>query len=671
VSLLPEAVQVGEWRVEQELDLIARDGRAIKVEPRAMRVLTCLIARAGHVVSVEELLEQAWPDVVVGPDSVYQAVGLLRRLLGDDRFHPAYIEHVPRKGYRLVASVGTPVGPRPLLVNGTPPHVATASVTAINGASGNGATAPAAMTADAGATAAAATSQRRYGKRIVWAALTVSIATLAATYLLVSSHARTPPAGSLPAATAGIRAPLVAASAPPSIAVLPFLDLSEKQDLGYFADGLSEELIDLLARGSDLRVPARTSSFYFKGKTVTVAEMAHALSVDNLLEGSVRRSGNRVRVTAQLIRADNGYHLWSQTYDRELKEAFTVEDEIALAVTQRLQVKLNGEHVPPGTRGNAEARSMFLQCHFFTRRNTPADADKAVACFHDLLALAPEDAPAWAGYADALLRLPVTKDLPIADLRSGAAAARQAAGHALSLDPGLAAAHALVSSVDRLVDRDWAAAGAELKAALASDPDDPATLLSAANLARDLGQLDRAIEFCERARERDPLNFQPYARLGVIYLYQGKLSEAEAAVRRRIDLAPEGFGGYSQLADVLLARGQPQAALEAARQEPDEESRLVALARAYHALGRQGSADQSLAELRHRWGGRYPTEMAEVYAYRGDTARALAALELAFTAGDPAVNSIRVNSYFKPLESDRRYQVLLLRLNLAQSSALF
>jgi TolB-like protein/DNA-binding winged helix-turn-helix (wHTH) protein/Flp pilus assembly protein TadD len=635
VSSLPDAVQVGDWRVDPELDVIARNGRAIKVEPRAMRVLACLIARAGHVVSVEELLEHAWPDVVVGPDSVYQVVGLLRRTLGDDRHHPVYIEHVPRKGYRLIAPV-------------------------------NGSTARAAMPASV---PEAATP--RSGNRFVWAVLAIAIATLGAAYFLLRSAGRALPASAVTVVTTNISRPPQGASAPPSIAVLPFLDLSQRQDLGYFADGLAEELIDQLSRGSDLRVPARTSSFYFKGKTTTIADMARALNVDNLLEGSVRRSGKRVRVTAQLIRADSGYHLWSQTYDRELTEVFTVEDEIARAVTRTLQVKLTADRAPAGTRGNTEARGMLMQCHFFNRRNTPADADKAVSCFRELLTLAPEDAPAWAGYADALMRLPSTKELPIAELRKGAVAARQAAEHALSLDPGLAAAHATLSSVHRLLDRDWSLAGAELRAALASDPDDPATLLSAANLARDLGQFDRAIEFCEHARVRDPLNFQPYARLAMIYLYQGKLPEAEAAVRRRIDLAPEGSGAHTQLVDVLLARGEVQAALEAAEQEPDEEMRLVGLALAYHALGRRESADRSLADLRHRWGGRYPTELAEVYAYRGETERAFAALDAAFVAGDPGVNSIRVDSYFKPLESDARYQVLLRRLNLAQRDAVF
>ena len=654
MSSLPETVQVGAWRVEPELDVIACEGRAIRVEPRAMRVLACLIARAGHVVSVEELLEQAWPDVVVGPDSVYQAVGLLRRTLGDDRHHPTYIEHVPRKGYRLVAPVSTAVELNSAVMHSPAP----------NGS------APADSAVDRTAPIAGVAEPARESNRLRWAVLAVAIATIAIAYSLIRGAQHTTSAVAASATAANLRF-ASSASAPPSIAVLPFLDLSEKQDLGYFADGLAEELIDQLSRGSALRVPARTSSFYFKGRTSTVADMARALKVDNLLEGSVRRSANRVRVTAQLIRADSGYHLWSQTYDRELKEVFIVEDEIAQAVTQTLQVKLNAGQALAAARSNAEARSMLMQCHFFTRRNTPADADKAVACFRELLALAPNDAPAWTGYADALLRLPLKKEQPIAELRQGAAAARQAAEHALSLDPGLAAAHAIVSSADRFLDRDWSAAGAELKAALASDPDDPATLLSAANLARDLGQFDRAIEFCERARVRDPLNFQPYARLGIIYLYQGKLPEAEAAVHRRIDLAPEGIGAHAQLVDVLLARGQIQAALGAAEQEPDEEMRLDALALAYYALGRAADADASLAEFRRKWGSRFPVELAEIYAYRGETERAFAALDAAFLAGDPAVNSIRVDSYFKPLQGDHRYHAFLERLNLAQSAALF
>lgn len=654
MSSAPEAVQVGEWRVEQELDLIARNGQAIKVEPRAMRVLACLIARAGHVVSVEELLEQAWPDVVVGPDSVYQAVGLLRRTLGDDRHRPVYIEHVPRKGYRLVAPVRTPLESPSAVANGSVANTAPAQAATLPG--------------DGIAARAAGAPQARPGNRVVWAVLAVAVATLALAYILMRSAARAPPAATVATTTAGMRSP-PPAPAPPSIAVLPFLDLSEKQDLGYFADGLAEELIDQLSRGSDLRVPARTSSFYFKQRATTVADMARALNVDNLLEGSVRRSGSRVRVTAQLIRADNGFHLWSQTYDRELDEIFAVEDDIAQAVSSSLQVKLRGIPPRPAVAAvSGGAHNLKLECQFFVRRNTGADIDKAVACYRQLLALAPQDAAAWAGYADAQWRVQFLTASSDADDRRIRAAAREAAEHALQLDPHLAAAHATLAVIHRVAERNWSAADTEVRAALAADPDDPTSLLAAAALARDLGQLDRALAFCERARLRDPLNFIPYSRLGVIYLYLGRLPEAEAAVRRRLDLSPEGLGGHLQLVDVLLARGQAQAALAAALSEPNELSRLAALALVYPALGRKAEADSTLTEVLHKHPGAL-LMLADIYAVRGETDRAFAALERAAAADAPDSELLQIqsNPYFKSLHGDPRYRALLRKLGFPES----
>jgi TolB-like protein/DNA-binding winged helix-turn-helix (wHTH) protein len=652
VSSLPDAVQVGDWRIEPELDVIARNGHAIKVEPRAMRVLSCLIARAGHVVSVEDLLEQAWPDVVVGPDSVYQAVGLLRRTLGDDRHRPVYIEHVPRKGYRLIAPVGTAGAGRTTAADGTP----AAEI----------APAPAAAAPQAPTPALRAAP----GNRIVWAALAVAAASLAVTWLLVRDYGRAPEAPGSPAVAPTIRSPsAAAAAAAPSIAVLPFLDLSEKHDLGYFADGLSEELIDLLARGSDLRVPARTSSFYFRNKPATVAEMARALKVDHLLEGSVRRSGKRVRVTAQLIRADSGYHLWSQTYDRDLDELFAVEDDIARAVTASLSVKLKASLAPSGGAIlSNESHNRLLECQFFVRRNTGADIGKALECWRSLLVQAPQNAAVWAGYADTLWRVPFLTDSSDAADALTRAESRAAAEHALQLDPHLAAAHATLAVIHRVAERNWSAADAEVRAALDADPEDPASLLAAAALARDLGQFDRAIDYCQRARARDPLNFVAYSRLGVIYLYLGRLPEAEAAVRRRLDLSPEGIGGHLQLSDVLLARGAAQAALETALAEPNESSRLAALARSYHALGRRAEADAAFAEFRRKFPGAL-LQIAETHAARGEIDSAFAALDAAAAGAalDSELLQIQSDPYFKALHADARYQALLRKLRFPSS----
>jgi TolB-like protein/DNA-binding winged helix-turn-helix (wHTH) protein/Flp pilus assembly protein TadD len=648
---LPGALQVGEWRVEPELDLIVRDGRVVKIEPRAMRVLLCLVARAGHVVSVRELLEQVWPDVVVGPDSVYQATALLRRMLGDDRHHPTYITHVPRKGYRLIA----PVGPA------TPTEVPAASASA---SPADSTQARAAESDPAVASATAASASVAGPRRRGWMSLALAATALAAVVLLPRGSPQHAPLSAAQATAAPQIVPARRITTAPSIAVLPFLDMTEKQDLGYFADGLSEELIDLLSRESELRVPARTSSFYFKGKPTTIAEVAKALGVENVLEGSVRRSGERVRVTAQLIRADSGYHLWSQTYDREFTETFTVEDDIARAVSTTLQVKLNaGQPANSGLAANGEARALSLQCQFFIQRNTGADADKAVNCYRELLTLVPQHAAAWAGYADALWRQPFLTEGT--QMKPSLAAARQAAEHALLLDPAIASPHATIAAYHRVVERDWGAAQAELNAALTADPQDPASLLAAAILARNLGQFARAIDLCERARVRDPLNFLPYARLGTIYLYLGKLPEAEAAVRRRLDLSPEGQGGYAQLADVLLARGLPRAALEAVQQETDESNRLQALALVYHALGRRADADAVLNDLVRKYGSA-SLELADVYAYRGEIDRAFATLDKAFISGEPGLSAIKSDSYLKPLHADPRYVALLRKLKLPE-----
>jgi len=629
-----QTFQLGEWRVEPELDRICSGARVVKLEPRVMKVLLHLAAHVGHTASVAEILEDVWPDVIVGPDSVYQAINALRRALGDDPHRPIYIAHLPRKGYRLVAEIGAV--PQAAAAAGGAPQV--------------------------GAPPAAG----RPSVRRAALALGVILAALAAVGGYFATHgSRAGGVAAMRSAAPLLPAAATAAALPRSVAVLPFLDMSEKGDLGYFSDGMAEELIEMLSHNAELRVPARTSSFYFKSRAATVADIARELNVSSVLEGSVRRSGSRVRVTVQLIRADNGFHLWSKTYERDLNDVFAVEDDIARAVVQALQVKLL-EAAAPGTAApmSAEDHVLLLQCRFFRNRNTAADADKAVQCFQQLLALDPDDAPVWAGYADALFRQPALHELDLTQQRRGATEALHAAEHALRLDPQLASAHALVAIYHRTVDRDWKAATQELAAALSADPDDPASLLASARLSGELGRFDEMIRLCQRARTLDPLNAQPYARLGTAYLYLGRLPEAEAAVRRRLDLTPEGNGAHTQLGDVLLAGGRAQAALAAVEQEPDQEMRLVGLALAYHALGRHADADAALKSLRGQYERRYPVEIAEVLTFRGETDRAFEALGEAFSVGDPALNELKTDNYFTPLHADARYAALLKRLNL-------
>jgi transcriptional activator of cad operon len=261
------------------------------MEARTMRLLLCLAERAGEVVSIDDLLDQVWSGVIVTPDSVYQAVASLRRQLGDDAKEPAYIATVPRLGYRMVAAVspwaGEPIAPR----ESTPGP------------------------------------RRRFPALAAGAALFVALAIVAVLFYskVLNDH----------------RAAATAGAPQKSVAVLPFLDLtSQKMDEEYFADGMTEELIDKLSKIPGLRVPAPTSSFYFKGKKTTIADIAKSLGVAYVLDGSVRKSSTALRVAARLIRANDGYVVWSETYDRPFDDNLAVQDEIASEVAKALKASI-------------------------------------------------------------------------------------------------------------------------------------------------------------------------------------------------------------------------------------------------------------------------------------------------------------------------------------------
>jgi len=642
-STVPDAILVGDWRVEPNLDRLSRGGESVKLEPRVMRLLLCLIAHVGQNLTVEELLDEVWPDVVVGPDSVYQAIAVLRARLGDSPHRPAYISHLPRRGYRLIAPVGGDVRPVPAVELAEPSAAATAPIPI-----------PEPATPAAGPS------------RLRWATLAGAVAALAVvgSALLFWKAERTRPAPAVPVA-APDPAPKAPVTTAPSIAVLPFLDLTEKHDLGYFADGLTEELIDLLSRGSDLHVPARTSSFFFKARSVTVSDVGRALNVNHVLEGSVRRSGHKIRVTAQLIRTDDGFHVWSNTYDRDLRDILAVEDDIAQAVVGALQARLLASRFPASTGPRAsEAHIRRLQCEYFVLQNTPAFADKSVACFREVLKLDRGDAVAWSEYADAMFRQGALEGWPHPARLAASQRSVEAAQQALAIDPAVTSAYATIATVRRHFYHDWSGAQAVLSSALAQDPDEPATLLAAAALAMNLGQHDKAIELCKRARERDPLNFLSYARLARLYLYRSRLVDAEAAARKRVELYPEGHGGYVSLGDVLLARGAATEALDAGEHEPDPSGRLIGRALAYHALGRARESEAALDQLKRRYARSSAVDIAEIYAYRGDADNAFQWLNRAYASGDTALLSIKVDNYFISLHADPRYQALLKALKL-------
>ena len=315
-------LRIGPWCIDPKSNKISRDGKATQVELRTMRLLLCLAEHQGEVVSIDGLLNQVWPDVTVAPDSVYQAVASLRRLLGDDPKQPTYIETIPRLGYRMVAKVD-PWPDRPV----APPG------------SSRGLSAEHPGAASVGMPQASARAVPRRG-----ATLAIAIVAALGVALVFAFLSR----GKLASYNRSALAP----PSQNSIAVLPFLDLTDAMNQEPFADGMTEELIDKLSKVPGLRVPSPTASFYFKGQLwprsngapqTTIADIARILSVAYVLDGSVRKSGPRLRVDARLVRADNGYIVWSETYDRPFDNILMVQDDIAGEVTKALKASMEAK----------------------------------------------------------------------------------------------------------------------------------------------------------------------------------------------------------------------------------------------------------------------------------------------------------------------------------------
>jgi TolB-like protein/Flp pilus assembly protein TadD len=465
-------------------------------------------------------------------------------------------------------------------------------------------------------------------------------------------------------------APAAAPGAPPisdkSIAVLPFLDMSEKKDQEYFSDGLSEELIDLLTKIPELRVPARTSSFYFKGKSEDIPTIARRLLVAHVLEGSVRKSGNRVRITVQLVRADNGYHLWSETYDRTLDDIFKVQDEIAGEVVKALKISLGANEVPRAVASkNSEAHALLLQAEYFFNRETPDDLTRAIGYFQQALRSDPDSAPAWTGLSIALTVAWQNGWLPNdRTVQQQRAQALQAAERAIAIDPKLGAAHEALAEIRYWFDWDWAGVEAEIAKGRALDP---ASTWIAGSLASLRGHLNDALRLWEQATERDPLNSDAYVYRAEIYYAMGQFTEALAAARKAVELAPTASRSHTALAQMLLAVGQPDAALAEAEKESDAGSRAQARARTYILVGRRADADAALAEFEKSFAADWAYEIAALHALRGESDQAFLWLDRAHqqrNAGLIGTPSINIDSDLKSLRDDPRYKAFLRKMNL-------
>ncbi len=446
-----------------------------------------------------------------------------------------------------------------------------------------------------------------------------------------------------------------------SIAVLPFVDMSEKKDQEYFSDGLSEELIDLLAKTQGLEVIARTSSFYFKGKQATIGEIAKTLNVANVMEGSVRKAGNAIRVSAQLIRASDGVNIWSETYDRDLEDVFKVQDEIAQGVVQKLKLTLLPANTAASARTvNTEAHGLYLQGRYFQARDTGEDLAKANDCYKRALALDASYAPAWAGIATVATRQVANSYVTLAQ---GFSVAREAATKAIELDPKNGEGYAALGLVHMMA-HDWPQADATLASARKVDPTDSTVFMISGVLAVSLGRDEQAIALFQQALEHDPLNLLARRYLARTLFFAGRPAEAEAAIRQVLDTNSAQPGAHYDLGRILLAKGQIDAAHAAFTAEPDESWKGFGLPLSYHALHRTAEANAAFATLLSKSAGA-EFQVAETYAYFGDADQAFKWLDAAVER-DLGIIWLHNDPLFKGLTLDPRYARLLRKLKMAE-----
>lgn len=449
----------------------------------------------------------------------------------------------------------------------------------------------------------------------------------------------------------------VAAVAAKSIAVLPFADLSEKHDQEYLAYGMSEEIINLLAKIPEVRVIGRTSSFQFKGNSEDLRMIGKTLGVAYLVEGSLRRSGNHVRVSAKLIDARDGAQLWSETYDREMVDSLTLQDEITGSVAHALQLEVIGARV---AHGNLEAHDAYLRGLHSLSRFDDQGFEEAESQFKRALEIEPK----FVSAAEQLARTYCDRaSWGYSPPAAGYERARAAANVVLALDPESAVAHTTLACVYLWYDWNLPAAQRESAIAIKRASHDAFTLVIAAEEQEAAGHWSEAVRLCEAAKAFDPLTPTIFQNASRVYLRWGRYAEAESAARRTLQISPTYSGAHIDLGAALLAQGRAEEARLEMEREPEEAIRLGGLAIVYQALHRGPDAKGALDRLVAYHGTTAAFSIAEALAYGARKDEALQWLDRAFSLKDIGLWEVRGDPYLRNLESDPRYETFLHKMN--------
>jgi len=509
-------------------------------------------------------------------------------------------------------------------------------------------------------------TRRRAGRFPSWFGIALGLMVAIASYLaidkLILSRHRSAAAGTAEGAppSSGSAAPTVNAN---SIAVLPFTDMSEKKDQEYFSDGLAETLLDLLAKTPGLHVIARTSSFSFKGKSDDIPTIASKLHVANILEGSVRRSGNHLRVTTQLIRAADDEHLWSETYDREMSDVFKVQDDIAAAVVAALKLKLAPARLTAAQRTSSpQAYSEYLLGNQFANRFSTAGFRLAAEAYKKATVIDPRYADAYAGLSRA--------EFMMADDSADAAGmqrAEVAADRAIELAPEDAAGYHARGFLRTLHSWDWAGARADSEQALAFGPGEAANYVQLGMLLIVTGHVSEATTALNKGVELDPLSTTGWTLLARAQMYERNFPAARESTRRALEISPENARALAYLGYMQLLEGQAPAALATFQRISDARwLMLTGESMAEHTLGHDKESQAALDELQTTFADTAAYQIAQVHAWRGDKDLAFHWLDRAYSQRDAGLTLLMDDPLVDSLRSDSRFTTLLHRLQLPQ-----